>query len=1061
MVHWVNFPISFFGIKFTSVGLANFVRIALYLALLLIFELYFYLNRITEVAIISLAVVLAVIFFLSKIAGHVINSLLSSVTTITNTNEPNQSDIPEGFSEEVWSVRDLLKNPSPNLDVVVNDLIQNGYDCDEIFNLVDYLKDNQVSPVVIETVTEDMVYFCGKLHPIGNLFERSFIENFIPLNNTVGYTVFTLIVTFACVYLSLYVRDQFLDREKWWVAFVVSSSVYTIFYPPSHDPFLMNINDCWGGGARALAISIICGLWIAFLKLQENYGISTLPFYDMTINWNTITPIVSIVFKWAMILFQFWVLAPMVGHPISVIVSFIESVCRYAFGQNGVGSIIHMIIQLVRGCISVACVWGVLQDSLDDLHIAASIAIATFLSLIPIPDKGLKKIWQKVVFGPFISAAISLLISYIITHFAKPKYSVVKWVCFGILAASDIVFPFLDSCQRYFIFHCIFFRYIKIFGFIRGLITQFIVPIFISCTLVNTKLDPIYISFLIVHAVYKSYTEPHIIVIAIFLSIVTFYYDFDLTDHSTNFFLSLIIATKLESFYHSVENVYKSRYIVMLFSEVIVDYTQNILTALFLVIGKLIDIFPLIDFCWKVPTLIWAFITGGNTGKYLGIGYFLTPHPIRPYYFYDHPKTTEPNINELFTTKIIDHPIETPVYFSMSHGLTESFAKYVRNGRLGYVNVGDMFIFISNNFISIVHVISIEPNCIKIQMRGLEYSAQTACHESEINFLKRIIDDYEVLPNFHAAFVDSVFQFDLRLLSFNISMYETTKTDLSTSFSGIDQEQMRMGFLNCLCYILTKVHIDINEIQEIPQSLDHETRAYFAYDNKMRQFLEQSQFEFDDNSLHKYLILFYIIGKLVYNQDGSLNKISLTNVFKGDVVLHEQFSWVFNSDKILNNVILRAIYLGVGVNYMNSNGLGYSSTDPHDEIVAFLNEFLQSYVVVPINSEEFQKAFLEKERTILTVAKQQNNEPILLRFNVSDKLEWSVYKINSEHVRSLWAYEEHDLMYHMNSESERTSIQSNQGALNNLVIQSCDLPVGYPAYVSPILNSYSTCFDLF
>lgn len=66
---------------------------------------------------------------------------------------------------------------------------------------------------------------------------------------------------------------------------------------------------------------------------------------------------------------------------------------------------------------------------------------------------------------------------------------------------------------------------------------------------------------------------------------------------------------------------------------------------------------------------------------------------------------------------------------------------------------------------------------------------------------------------------------------------------------------------------------------------------------------------------------------------------------------------------------------------------------------------------------------------------------------------WNVFQIHHEWVRSCWVSDSISCMFFGNTSSEREAIQRNNCHLNNLIIQSSSLPVGYPAYVSAIRDS--------
>ena len=64
-------------------------------------------------------------------------------------------------------------------------------------------------------------------------------------------------------------------------------------------------------------------------------------------------------------------------------------------------------------------------------------------------------------------------------------------------------------------------------------------------------------------------------------------------------------------------------------------------------------------------------------------------------------------------------------------------------------------------------------------------------------------------------------------------------------------------------------------------------------------------------------------------------------------------------------------------------------------------------------------------------------------------------QINRECVRGLWAGQLQELIFLRNRNPERGSIQNAKQALRNIINSSCDQPIGYPIYVSPLTTSYA------
>lgn len=76
-------------------------------------------------------------------------------------------------------------------------------------------------------------------------------------------------------------------------------------------------------------------------------------------------------------------------------------------------------------------------------------------------------------------------------------------------------------------------------------------------------------------------------------------------------------------------------------------------------------------------------------------------------------------------------------------------------------------------------------------------------------------------------------------------------------------------------------------------------------------------------------------------------------------------------------------------------------------------------------------------------------------------LSFRVIKLNKECVRGLWAGQQQELVYLRNRNPERGSIQNAKQALRNIINSSCDQPIGYPIYVSPLTTSYAETNEQF
>jgi hypothetical protein len=124
--------------------------------------------------------------------------------------------------------------------------------------------------------------------------------------------------------------------------------------------------------------------------------------------------------------------------------------------------------------------------------------------------------------------------------------------------------------------------------------------------------------------------------------------------------------------------------------------------------------------------------------------------------------------------------------------------------------------------------------------------------------------------------------------------------------------------------------------------------------------------------------------------------------------------------------------------------------EPLDEVMRFVDDFDGEYVVTAVDSPLFRQTFFEEQKNIV-VLEVVNGKGIMMRLSLAMK-HWGMFQLRHEWVRSLWSHEFRTVLYEMDENSERLGLQNNSRFLNNMICQACDIPVGYPAYVSGIID---------
>ncbi|KAK6328206.1 hypothetical protein J4Q44_G00001840 [Coregonus suidteri] len=121
-----------------------------------------------------------------------------------------------------------------------------------------------------------------------------------------------------------------------------------------------------------------------------------------------------------------------------------------------------------------------------------------------------------------------------------------------------------------------------------------------------------------------------------------------------------------------------------------------------------------------------------------------------------------------------------------------------------------------------------------------------------------------------------------------------------------------------------------------------------------------------------------------------------------------------------------------------------------------ISNYKASLVICHESDPAWRKAVLSSRDTLLTLRHMVDDGTDEYKIIMLYKrhLSFKVIKINKECVRGLWAGQQQELVFLRNRNPERGSIQNSKQTLRNMINSSCDQPLGYPMYVSPLTTSY-------
>ncbi|XP_047903178.1 pecanex-like protein 2 isoform X2 [Anser cygnoides] len=454
-----------------------------------------------------------------------------------------------------------------------------------------------------------------------------------------------------------------------------------------------------------------------------------------------------------------------------------------------------------------------------------------------------------------------------------------------------------------------------------------------------------------------------------------------------------------------------------------------------------------------------------------------------------------------------DNNLNSIFYEHLTRSLQESLCGDLILGRWGNYSTGDCFILASDYLNAFVHLIEIGNGLVTFQLRGLEFRG-TYCQQREVEAITEGDEDNEgcccCKPGHLPHLLSCNAAFNLRWLT-----WEITRTQyILEGYSIIDNNAATMLQVFDLRRILIRYYIksiiyftasspkifdwikdesiqkilqpyakwhyierdlamfNINIDEDYVPCLQGITRASFCsvYLDWI-QYCARKRVEHLDSDEDSPLVTLSFalcilgrraLGTAAHNMAISLDSFlyGLHALFKGDFRIAAKDEWVFADMDLLHKVVAPAIRMSLKLHQDQ-----FTCPDEYED-PAVLYEAIQSFeekvVICHEGDPAWRSAVLSNREELLTlrhVVDEGADEYKVIMLHKS-YLSFKVIKVNKECVRGLWAGQQQELIFLRNRNPERGSIQNNKQVLRNLINSSCDQPLGYPMYVSPLTTSY-------
>ncbi|KAG7207181.1 hypothetical protein KM043_008869 [Ampulex compressa] len=455
-----------------------------------------------------------------------------------------------------------------------------------------------------------------------------------------------------------------------------------------------------------------------------------------------------------------------------------------------------------------------------------------------------------------------------------------------------------------------------------------------------------------------------------------------------------------------------------------------------------------------------------------------------------------------------DNNLNSIFYEQLTRSLQHSLYGDLALGRWGNVEQGDCFLLASDYLNCLVHIVQLGNGLVTFQLRGLEFRG-TYCQQREVEAIsegiedndnccccemghlsnvlsvnaafgqrwlawevasaKYVLEGYSISDN-SAISMLQVFEFRKVLVTYyvkSIVFYAVKSSKLKYWIESTD-------IIEALKLTLDKNFVDLDPVFNMNIDEDFDFRAsgitrssfcnvYLDWIQYCATRQDKSLERNRDSNLVSLCFALSLLGRRVLGA-ASHNTVSsvefflygLHALFKGDFrITSVRDEWVLHDVDLLRSVVAKGVRMALKLHqdhfmspeqYVEPSAL-YEAIDNHDKNLVISHE------ADPL----WRNAVLSGAPSLLALRHVLDDGIDEYKVIMLNKrfLSFRVIKMNRECVRGLWAGQQQELVYLRNRNPERGSIQNAKQALRNIINSSCDQPIGYPIYVSPLTTSYA------
>ncbi|XP_028916129.1 pecanex-like protein 3 isoform X1 [Ornithorhynchus anatinus] len=455
-----------------------------------------------------------------------------------------------------------------------------------------------------------------------------------------------------------------------------------------------------------------------------------------------------------------------------------------------------------------------------------------------------------------------------------------------------------------------------------------------------------------------------------------------------------------------------------------------------------------------------------------------------------------------------DNNLNSIFYEHLTRSLQHTLCGDLALGRWGNYGPGDCFILASDYLNALVHLIEVGNGLVTFQLRGLEFRG-TYCQQREVEAITEGVEEDEGccccepghLPrvlSFNAAFGQRWLAWEVTASKYVLEGYSISDNNAASMLQVFDLRKILITYyVKSIIYYVSRSpkleawlahegigaalrpvrapgYADSDPTFSLSVDEDYDLRlaglslpAFCAVHLDWVQYCAARRGQPVERDWNSPLVTLCFglcvlgrraLGTASHSMSASLEPFlyGLHALFKGDFrITSPRDEWVFADMDLLHRVVAPGVRMALKLHQDH-----FTSPDEYEEPAVLYDAIAANEERLVISHEgdpAWRSAILSNTPALLAlrhVLDDASDEYKIIMLN-RRHLSFRVIKVNRECVRGLWAGQQQELVFLRNRNPERGSIQNAKQALRNMINSSCDQPLGYPIYVSPLTTSFA------